>query len=640
MEGNSKLTYEEIVRRMKEVLRVSNDSRLLTYDFIMRYGMIIYMIEAFIIEKERIEPGVNRNPHGFKGMITMKDILQLGDVIPREILQCMQNIHRSRNASVHSREAVRTEEFHMFLNSCNLIVKWFFLDYMEDTETYNNHFKNLAEQGLARYKDNENCKDIVSEEQEDENLDYLIGQIFSLTDFPDNVPLGMIAQKIEKCCQRILEDVLKKENIEIRMQRGFVVNGIRYPSLVTYIIERKPQFIPIGCIQFLNTIRLQRNYAAHEAEYPAEALEACGKAFDGFVLWYYIYYCGDDDKYDEIIKYRNKFSSGPLQKKANVPDLMTELTEEQLNFFVSKFSARLYEYIQPDIDYLKRGVEDANRKLDLIETAVNSIVNCISNYQELMERQLGTVGTEEEKNRLMQIFTDECVDKINQSLFAAQSQKEYSKHRLALEIRFDSAWNKLSEQSKAFLISSKVMYNTLLDLGNIVDYSGVCIMITKAFEVELFRRLFKEYTKYLEEQFPIAAKGDKWPKSLVNVSYYSNQASYCIKKDKDITLGNYPYIMGVFPENCRAPEDERMKEHSKKIFYQFAKEKLFLTIFPEQQIQELIQKYAYEIDEITRKYRNPSAHKNELRLKSASECFDYVIEVQRVLGNMLDSFRF
>lgn len=37
-------------------------------------------------------------------------------------------------------------------------------------------------------------------------------------------------------------------------------------------------------------------------------------------------------------------------------------------------------------------------------------------------------------------------------------------------------------------------------------------------------------------------------------------------------------------------------------------------------------------------YRNKAAHKNSMDVVSAKECLDYVIEVQRVLGQMLEDY--
>lgn len=45
-----------------------------------------------------------------------------------------------------------------------------------------------------------------------------------------------------------------------------------------------------------------------------------------------------------------------------------------------------------------------------------------------------------------------------------------------------------------------------------------------------------------------------------------------------------------------------------------------------------------KIDSITQKYRNKAAHTYRIKDSKAKQCLDYVIDVKRFLGCMLDSF--
>ena len=44
------------------------------------------------------------------------------------------------------------------------------------------------------------------------------------------------------------------------------------------------------------------------------------------------------------------------------------------------------------------------------------------------------------------------------------------------------------------------------------------------------------------------------------------------------------------------------------------------------------------IEKITKEFRNPSAHTNELGKIDALKCFNIVIDVEKLLKNILDSF--
>ena len=73
------------------------------------------------------------------------------------------------------------------------------------------------------------------------------------------------------------------------------------------------------------------------------------------------------------------------------------------------------------------------------------------------------------------------------SVFDNTYYKEYLVGELTQEV-----WDKLEEKSKAFLITAKSNYDSMIkmpDKDN-MDYSGVCLLVTKALEVETTKRFF------------------------------------------------------------------------------------------------------------------------------------------------------
>lgn len=56
----------------------------------------------------------------------------------------------------------------------------------------------------------------------------------------------------------------------------------------------------------------------------------------------------------------------------------------------------------------------------------------------------------------------------------------------------------------------------------------------------------------------------------------------------------------------------------------------------ESECVQLIKKHVYNIKKVCVQYRNPSAHKKKVTKISARECLDYMIDVKKVMGEMLD----
>ena len=58
----------------------------------------------------------------------------------------------------------------------------------------------------------------------------------------------------------------------------------------------------------------------------------------------------------------------------------------------------------------------------------------------------------------------------------------------------------------------------------------------------------------------------------------------------------------------------------------------------DEKIRETLFEYGEYVDKIRTDYRNPAAHTNELKKIDAEECFKFVLDAQKVLKIMLDSF--
>lgn len=58
----------------------------------------------------------------------------------------------------------------------------------------------------------------------------------------------------------------------------------------------------------------------------------------------------------------------------------------------------------------------------------------------------------------------------------------------------------------------------------------------------------------------------------------------------------------------------------------------------EDEVLTIISEYAEDIETVKDDYRNPSAHTKELTKINAEDCFNLVLDVEKLLKTMLDSF--
>ena len=171
------------------------------------------------------------------------------------------------------------------------------------------------------------------------------------------------------------------------------------------------------------------------------------------------------------------------------------------------------------------------------------------------------------------------------------------------------------------------MINQFVGMEDIVDYSGVCLLVTKALEVEMRKRFCIRYIAYLKAKYPGKANLSKFPYSMLN--HFGKPLS-----PKHFTLGSVAFVMGIsVPDNTT----EEQVKHNIEELEAYAKSELFAKS-PEIDIIGTLQYYASRVDDIRERFRNPSAHTNTVKRINAVECFETVVDVEKLLRVMLDSF--
>lgn len=265
-------------------------------------------------------------------------------------------------------------------------------------------------------------------------------------------------------------------------------------------------------------------------------------------------------------------------------------------------------------------------KIDDLHSKIDFISNQIKTMQSLTERQINNAQTAEEFERIMKAYMDECIENIMQySINFTENQNfQIEKKKLIYSIG-EEGWNKLCEKSKTFLITSKVMYNYLVTMDDIIDYSGICVLVTKSLEVELHKRFFTEFLDYLNEKYEYDYK--KYHTALL---YKKNKPLF----SETFTLGNIAYVL-CYKESKW--DNDTQKDNNKLKLMEYCRNCLF-SRYNDDEIEELLTRFASAIEEIKDKYRNPSAHTNEIRRIDAEECFNLVLDIEKLLKKMLDSF--
>ncbi len=264
-------------------------------------------------------------------------------------------------------------------------------------------------------------------------------------------------------------------------------------------------------------------------------------------------------------------------------------------------------------------VEDINAKLDVISNNLNRI-------QSQSEKLIRTAWSEEEIDRIIEVHTTECVENILEYKREISTDAQFRQEEAKLIESFgQDTWDKLSDDSKTFLITAKFMYNRFLELEEQIDYSGVCVLVTKSLEVEIFKRFFKNFIEYLDEKY--------------ERDYTKYHTALLYNKEKPLrserfTMGNIAFVMC---KKQRWEDSEEEIENNKERLMEYCRERVFSNNSTKE-IERMLDSYASSIEMIKHKYRNPSAHRNHIRRKTAQECFDLIVDVHKLLKEMLDSF--
>ncbi|WP_058739256.1 hypothetical protein [Methanobrevibacter millerae] len=446
-------------------------------------------------------------------------------------------------------------------------------------------------------------------------------------------------------CSLMIELLLKKESYII--ENGLVIKDNEKIPIIAFCTQNN--IFSKECNEFLNIMEeYKNNYFKLKNPYNLAVSFLKGSSY--FMLWFNNFY---SDKYSiekpfkinncflkiEKLQYsyddKENFKPKTSKTKKQKSEIDINNNPLQINYSNNMNSIDFEKLLIIFADDIKTHLskefnektETIISKLDEIKQEIKNISLKITDYQSLIQKQIKNFDTDEEKDKIISAFADVCAERIIEETNSFKEDDSYNLEKTNLITLFgENTWNKLSEESKTYLISSKLMFNNLNDMKNIVDYSGVCILLTKTLEVELYKRFFENFFNYLENRR--YKKYDHYPTGLL----YKKR--WPLNEEK-FNLGTVAYILCLKQDNSI---DYYHEKNNKEKLIEYCSSDLFNENDPSK-IESLIIKFGKEIEEIRKDYRNPSAHRNEITQKKARECLNLVLYEDKLLIKMLDSFK-
>lgn len=289
------------------------------------------------------------------------------------------------------------------------------------------------------------------------------------------------------------------------------------------------------------------------------------------------------------------------------------------------YSEELLLFLIKEVKEIKEAMRRMDDKLTDIQRQLNNISKQFSDYQKMVENQLNRVNSEDEKEGIIQGYIDVCVEQLKNFSEINSKNREYVREKRKLQSSFDDAWDKLSDESKTFLISSRLMFNEYIMIEEQIDYSGVCILLAKALEVETTKRFFTDFIEYLGKKFQ-----KNYSRYHTALTFNRNNLLF----EEKFSMGSIAYVLCYKSDDKITP---KQKSNNKKLLMDYCRNCIFSNK-NDDEIEILLEDYASSIEEVREKYRNPSAHRNKIQQGDAKACFDFIIDHEELLIKMLKSF--
>lgn len=294
--------------------------------------------------------------------------------------------------------------------------------------------------------------------------------------------------------------------------------------------------------------------------------------------------------------------------------------------------------IKTSIKHLSNEVNEINDKIDEIADNVSDIKNIVIATNKIVsdKKQFMSLyfdihpDDDEEAEKMISKFTTMVAEQVIIQGGNIQVQDEFKRMEKLSQLSLgNECWDKMSIESKRFLVTAKYTLYEQLSLDGLGDFSGVCVLASKAFELEMAHRFITGYKNYLANTLNLGNDYEtKWPGALLKKA----NGRITLKEVCDFTLGDCKGLM-----NFRT-EREPYRRNNNELFIDYCRDAL-LKIQDEDIIKAKLLNHLNMIQTVKDRFRNPASHKSPVQLTLAKECIDYIMEVEKVLGVLLADFQ-
>lgn len=289
------------------------------------------------------------------------------------------------------------------------------------------------------------------------------------------------------------------------------------------------------------------------------------------------------------------------------------------------------KYIKETVNKIQKTGEETNQIVKDIYTMVKNL----HGIQDEILYKLNQATNEEEKeciyaelsNRIMKLVEEKYENPKIDSIHKIESEYQ---ERFA-----DNGWIKLDKDTRRFLLTARVIYDDLKVHMDIIDFSPICIALTKALERELSINIFNKMQEYFKKD-----KNRKLEYLPDGIIYKNRSNKYVYKYPQNFTLGSIPYVLATKFER-RNKTDDYVQNKKRESVREFLKDCLFKKecFNNSSELEEYIVSFSKEIEEITSKYRNRAAHKDSVNKNDADRCYQLLITTEKILVEFTDKLR-
>lgn len=244
-----------------------------------------------------------------------------------------------------------------------------------------------------------------------------------------------------------------------------------------------------------------------------------------------------------------------------------------------------------------------------------------------LQENIQLLGTNEEaieqETACFENMVSEKIIKLIEPLAMEYKNRNYYEGLLLGYLGEDVWYKKLCNESRKLLITSRMTFDSMwqMDDRKRLDFTGICMMLSKTLDIELSRRFYDKYTAWLTNK---GIDIINWPEALVFINRHYN--TYQKINQQSFTLGSINHLFG---KKAILADFEQTID--------FASKNLYSNNLSKNEVADKLRDVADWTNKIREDYRNPAAHRTEIHDVDAKSCMEYMISFHRKLRLILES---